>query len=385
MFSENQKISVRQMTRLLVYDMIGISTLMLPAFLAKLLGQDGIFALLLALLPAFLVVWFLERSVAGSWKDFGAHMRRMPLWLRIPVLVFYICEGVLTAGYGVYLLGDLVLQHLLPDETYWLVVFILILLGGYGIWRGIEGRARVYEILFWILMAPLLLMLLLAAKDVDTWYWTPVFSHDLWSLLRGTGIVFLFYLIVIFAFFLTPYLQDSRQVGNGCRKSLLIAAGVNGAVYLVLLGNFGTGALAEMPYAVIDLMSMVKLPGGFFERQDAFMVAIWFFTLYAFINTDMFYASDILRFLAKGRAAGTGQDKTDEKEGQQEAVQSEKILQFWTVAAVMALTFGVAAVLYLSMQWREYFYYFQMWAGAPLFILILLGLQWGGRRTDHEA
>ncbi|MDE7062080.1 MAG: spore germination protein, partial [Lachnospiraceae bacterium] len=217
MFSENQKISVRQMTRLLVYDMIGISTLMLPAFLAKLLGQDGIFALLLALIPAFVVVWFLERSVAGSWKDFGAHMRRMPLWLRIPVLVFYICEGVLTAGYGVYLLGDLVLQHLLPDETYWLVIFILILLGGYGIWRGIEGRARVYEILFWILMAPLLLMLLLAAKDVDTWYWTPVFSHDLWSLLRGTGIVFLFYLIVIFAFFLTPFLQDSRQLGNGCR------------------------------------------------------------------------------------------------------------------------------------------------------------------------
>lgn len=384
MFSENQKISMRQMTRLLVYDMIGISTLMLPRFLAGVLGADGIFAFFLALIPAFAVVWLLERSVSGSWKDFGEHMRRIPLWLRIPILIFYICEGVLAAGYGVYLLGDLILQNLLPDESYWLIILILILLGGYGIWRGIEGRARVYEILFWILMAPLLLMLLLAARDVDTWYWTPVFSHGLWEMILGTGAVFLFYLIVIFAFFLTPYLQNSRMAGYSCRKSLLITAFLNGAVYLVLLGNFGVNALASMPYAVIDLMSMVKLPGGFFERQDAFMVAIWFFTLYAFINTGMFYASDILRFLVKGRAADAACDKEQRQERRDER-QRETRLQRWTVMAVMVLTFGVAAVLYLGIRWREYFYCFQMWAAAPLFILILLGLQYGGRRKGHEA
>ena len=67
MFSENQKISVRQMTRLLVYDMIGISTLLLPRFLAGRLGADGFFALFLALIPACAVVLRLERSVAGSW------------------------------------------------------------------------------------------------------------------------------------------------------------------------------------------------------------------------------------------------------------------------------------------------------------------------------
>lgn len=384
MFSENQKISVRQMTRLLVYDMIGISTLLLPRFLAGRLGADGFFALFLALIPAFAVVWLLERSVAGSWKDFGEHMRRIPLWLRIPILVFYICEGVLAAGYGVYLLGDLILQHLLPNESYWLIISILILLGGYGIWRGMEGRARVYEILFWILMAPLLLMLLLAAKDVDTWYWTPVFSHGLWEVLLGTGAVFLFYLIVIFAFFLTPYLQNSRMVGYSCRRSLLTAAALNGAVYLVLLGNFGANALSSMPYAVIDLMSMVKLPGGFFERQDAFMVAIWFFTLYAFINTGMFYASDILRFLVKGRAADTA-DNTGQVQDKQEERQRETRLQRWSVAAVMVLTFAVAAVLYLGIRWREYYDYFQMYAAAPLFILILLGLQYEGRRKGHEA
>lgn len=378
MFAENQKISVRQMTRLLVYDIIGLSTLILPRLLADILGQDGIFAILLALIPAFLVVWLLERTVAGSWKDFGAHMRRLPLWLRIPVLIFYIFEGVLVAGFGLYVLGDLILRNLLEEESYWLIIFILILLGGYGIWRGIEGRARVYEILFWILMAPLILMLLLAAKDINTNYWTPVFSHDLWALLRGTGLVFIFYMIVSFAFFLTPYLKHSRQVGKSCRQSLLIAAAVNGAVYLVLLGIFGVGSLAEMPYGIIDLMSMVKLPGGFFERQDAFMVAIWFFTLYAFVNTGMFYASDLMRFLIKGRA---GEHPHRHEDGRIR----ERWLQIASVAAAMVLTFAVAAVFYLSLEWRQYFYQFQFWVAAPLLILLMIGLMLGGRRKEDAA
>ena len=41
MFSENQKISERQMARLLIFDMCGISTLLLPGLLGKMLGTDG--------------------------------------------------------------------------------------------------------------------------------------------------------------------------------------------------------------------------------------------------------------------------------------------------------------------------------------------------------
>ena len=39
MFSENQKISERQMARLLIFDMCGISTLLLPGLLGKMLGD----------------------------------------------------------------------------------------------------------------------------------------------------------------------------------------------------------------------------------------------------------------------------------------------------------------------------------------------------------
>ena len=46
MFSENQKISLRQTYRLFVFDLLGVGTLLLPTQLARLCGNDGIICIL---------------------------------------------------------------------------------------------------------------------------------------------------------------------------------------------------------------------------------------------------------------------------------------------------------------------------------------------------
>ena len=53
----------------------------------------------------------------------------------------------LLAGYGLFLLSDLMVSELLKNSSFVLAAVLLMLLCGYGIWQGIEGRARVYEIL----------------------------------------------------------------------------------------------------------------------------------------------------------------------------------------------------------------------------------------------
>lgn len=45
MFSDNNRISTRQIFRLFVFDFIGMSTLVLPGVLAQLNGCDGLFAI----------------------------------------------------------------------------------------------------------------------------------------------------------------------------------------------------------------------------------------------------------------------------------------------------------------------------------------------------
>ena len=45
MFSENNRISGRQVFRLLTYDLLGLSTLLVPPALGRLAGRDGIFCI----------------------------------------------------------------------------------------------------------------------------------------------------------------------------------------------------------------------------------------------------------------------------------------------------------------------------------------------------
>lgn len=45
-FSDNQQVSARQISRALFLEMLGLSTLLLPPALARLCGTDGVFAIL---------------------------------------------------------------------------------------------------------------------------------------------------------------------------------------------------------------------------------------------------------------------------------------------------------------------------------------------------
>lgn len=367
MFSDNRRISERQMKRLLLYDMLGISTLLLPSYLAGLLGRDGIFAIMLAVIPALLVVRLMQ-SVLCTRDDRGHTITaNYPAMLKertrggfLFFRIFYGLEGICIAGFALYYLTDLMLKELLSQESFWLISIILLLLGAYGIYQGIEGRARVYELLYWMLMIPLLLLLLFAAKDVNVDYWAPVAQCRITDLLIGTGVVFLYYMILTLALFLTPYLNKQANVGRSCRRSLIQVAGLNAAVYLITLGVFGANSLAGLDYPIITLLSMVKLPGGFLERQDAFMVAIWFFTLYALLNTGMFYAADMI----KGINVRAGEQKKGQGTGGR-----------WRILAVMVLVYAETCLFYRIHSFRGWFLLFQICGAVPL-TLVLLIVMW---------
>ena len=69
MFSENRQISKRQIRRLLIYDLFGIGTLLLPVFLTEFAGRDGIFCIFGAWLLLLCYLKFLEKMKQGVKKN----------------------------------------------------------------------------------------------------------------------------------------------------------------------------------------------------------------------------------------------------------------------------------------------------------------------------
>ena len=294
MFSENNQISGRQVFRLLTYDFLGMGTLLLPTMLADTAGRDGIFCILAGILSTFLYLKLLRYLLKGMKTSYPDFLKQ-----KCGKVCGYVLWGgyflyfILMASYTAYLFSTLMLNGLVENVSFYLVLMLILLLAFYGMAGGIEGRARVYEILFWFLMIPLFLMLFAACREVKPAYWSPVFVADGKEVLSGSYYVLFCYSMVSIVLFLKEYVADRKKCVGAAEKAVWFSGGVFAALYLILIGLFGVEALAQMKFPAVTMMSRVQITGGFLKRTDAFMFSIWFFTLYAMLNSMVFYSGNL--------------------------------------------------------------------------------------------
>lgn len=377
MFSSNQKISIRQVYRLFVFDLIGVCTLVLPSKLARYSGSDGLIAILAGAVLASVFLWYLGRIIAGMGTDLVSFLeQRVPGWLAKLILAFLSFHAILEAGYGAYVFADVMKRGLIPGESYTLILVLILFVAAYAVCGGIESRARLYEVLYVVLAVGLLLMFLVAASDLDWTYVGPFFVSTPDGIARG-GMLELFCYIPLFAVVFFPaYVQEEK------RKRLIptVLAALWSAVlvlfvlYLILLGSFGEGALQSMRYPAVTLMSSIHLRSSFLKRMDSFMLGIWFFTLFALINLYLFYGTKLVTALFVPGA---------ERESCEGAPDGHSKKSWISLAAVLVLAFAVSELLY-HREGEALFYSYLSYVGMPLLVVLPgLALVVGNARRGH--
>ena len=301
MFVNNGKISDRQTFRLYIFDLIGIGTLLLPPYLAKLTGCDGIFCILLGSLAGYIYLRYLGFLLGKMKTDAGTFLQQQHGKIVQYLSFGFVCiHSIFTAGFCAYVFGNAMKHTLIKDESFTLILFITIILAAYAVGGGIESRARVYEVLFWVILVPYIAMMLFTIKDFEMEYVDTFFISPTQNLLEGCYLVFLFLTPLFFSIFLLGKKEEkSKKFGTQMirivTKSLLISTIIFLGSYILLLGNFGANSLSEMRYPVVTLMSTVQFKGNFLKRMDALMLAVWFFTLFALINFHMHYGADMMK------------------------------------------------------------------------------------------
>ena len=123
MFSENNRISARQAFRLLTYDLLGLGTLLLPRFLGRQAGRDGIFCIAIGIVAGLLYLKLLQCGMADMQVEFPLYLEQKlgRIGGRI-IQLAYMIYFVLLAGYVAYIFADVVLADLLRGESFYLVL-----------------------------------------------------------------------------------------------------------------------------------------------------------------------------------------------------------------------------------------------------------------------
>ena len=368
MFSENNQISGRQVFRLLTYDFLGMGTLLLPTMLADTAGRDGIFCILAGILSTFLYLKLLRYLLKGMKTSYPDFLKQ-----ECGKICGYVLWGgyflyfILMASYTAYLFSTLMLNGLVENVSFYLVLLLILLLAFYGMAGGIEGRARVYEILFWFLMIPLFLMLFAACREVKPVYWSPVFVADGKEVLSGSYYVLFCYSMVSIVLFLKEYVADRKKCVGAAEKAVWFSGGVFAALYLILIGLFGVEALAQMKFPAVTMMSRVQVTGGFLKRTDAFMFSIWFFTLYAMLNSMVFYSGNLAEKVIR--------DCGGYLEGK------KRMLPY---LILLLLVYGVTVLFYRNQQFLDCVTFLLWKIGTPFVVGVPVLLCLTGERKKHK-
>lgn len=227
MFADNGKISLRQIKRLLIFNIFGMASLLLPDILAGRSGVDGAVAILCGIFCTFLLLWLLGGNFKQMRGDYFSYLKEAFGEKGTEFCeIFYFFYSISIAGFAAYTICHLMLKNLLQQESFEVILFLLLLLGAYGIYGGIESRGRVYEIIYWTLAVLLLIMLAFSVGSVDTDKWMPFLYDSGMDFLGSTYLVFGIFSWIIFLLFLRPHCAEPEKLGNTAARAVLVTGGL---------------------------------------------------------------------------------------------------------------------------------------------------------------
>ncbi|MCL2462867.1 MAG: spore germination protein [Defluviitaleaceae bacterium] len=297
MFSANNKISLRQYQVLLIIDIFGTSAIFLPRRAAALAGQDGWIALLIAgvvmAAVAFLMASAVRACPAESFVGLLSKLLSRPVAVILALLL--VLRLWADTALELHIFGEITNRTLLHGTPVFVVCGVMILVGAYAASKGYETRARIGQIIFPVIFAPMILLFIFAGIRADWSNLKPVLDTPPGQLAEGafklgssfTGLEF-----VLLAF---PFINRRKEMPGATVKAVLAIGAFMVAVTMATLAAFGPADAARQVWPVIQLMDMVYFPGSFLERMDALVMSFWVLSVFAITNAGFFFSSVVLK------------------------------------------------------------------------------------------
>lgn len=387
-FAQNESISPRQLYRLYVFNLLGVGTLLLPNNLAK-LGKYGFISIALGVFMAWLFMWIVsevrERSRTIYDRSLDKTTYAKILIYDLIIAIYELSQAAFLAWIFVKLIRD----SLIPDESFTVVLLVIMLVCAYALSGGVECRARVYEVVFFFVLIPLAAMLLFALSDVRLDYLMIKdrvgVDFGIADIFAGAYYVFAASISVFNILFVRE--RTASQIRWSVSKAILTYAGILFLLYAVLLGSFGKYSLSEIEFPAVVLMSDVQIKGSFFKRADALMLSVWFFTLFSVLNMSLYYAVlrcenfaentrkiiftfNKIRDFSNNKQLSCDRQKSHDKE--------KSTMRSWCIIFVIAVTVTLAYILESGDEIVKKYLGFLLCIAIPVIVVLTIGLMLTG-------
>ncbi len=292
---EQGKISRRQAVFLVTNTILATMVLYVPSLLAQETGQDAWVTVVLAgaggVLYGAIVVFLGARYPDKNLVEYS--MELLGPWAGRAVGMIFGLFFLYLNGAVIREFSELLVSLVMPETP--LVVFdtLIVSLAAYGVYLGLEVFARVNEILFPTALFISMGFIALAIPEMEFYHFKPALVHSLPALLRGSALLFSFYLEGTALLMFYPALrrpEEGRAISYqvGFLLAIALLADILGVIAL-----FGPEETARLIFPTFELAKTVHL-GGFVERIESLIIGIWI--TMGGLKVMVFYYVSVLAF-----------------------------------------------------------------------------------------
>ena len=294
MFSLNDKISMRQFQILLMLDIFGTGVIILPRKAALLAGRDGWIAFMLTIVLALFAVLLITRLVSRfpnkTLYEYAGTLVTRPIAF---VLVFgLVIRIIIGMACELKFFVEIAKHVLLYNTPFTVIAASLLLVSAYAAGKGIETRARIGQIIIWIIFIPLVFVFIVIGANVDFSELKPILHYsDSTQIFSGAFHMLFAFSGIEFILLISPYLNRHKHITKRAISGIF-AIGVFMCIIIIMaISRFGPYNLQNQMWPVLEMMDMAPIPGSFIERQEAIMMSFWILSVFAMISAGLFFSA----------------------------------------------------------------------------------------------
>lgn len=310
MFSTNRRISKRQVKRMLILDMFSVSFLIIPYIIVRSYGEEGWFPLILggifAIFYGTILYYFGIELQEESYMSYA----RKSIGKIGAILLggLYFIKFFMVFLFAVTLFIHIISHTLLIDTNIKVILIVLLVVSGYGGIQGLEKKARFAEFIYYIVLIPIGIYLLIGLFRVDignlmlpgkesNLIGENFFIKSENNLIWSSYITLLSFTALETLLFILPSVNKKEKRGgiySYIIGSILMIGILNILIYCITVGILGVGETGNTLWGVVTIMTLIELPGELLNRQDGIMLAFWLLSIYILLSAYWFYMVHIL-------------------------------------------------------------------------------------------
>lgn len=197
-----------------------------------------------------------------------------PRWMTAAILLLYAVVHICYAAMAVRYQSEGIAAFMLETTPSDVIGIALLLTATFLLQRGIRQLARVSELLFWIILIPLVAVFLTAAGQMDKGELRTLLTVDpaglFHELMQTIPLVFSLNYIFFFYGASKPEKKSRGAIWGGVAASLSFLI----AFLLILVGTFSLAGIARIYHPMGELVRVINAsPYSLFERLDLFFLA----------------------------------------------------------------------------------------------------------------